>query len=146
MTKARQVKKNTGKGKASSIDGDLETITAAILHGIEGVEAIYLFGSLARGDADTSSDYDIAAVVQKVPEAYTEAIAAVRYALLGKTGRPVDLIVLDNDDLKSDSPILYEISRHHRLIHGRDVLSHAAKGGRNVRPIVMDGATIGYHV
>jgi len=145
MTKARQAKKNTGKGKAG-MDGDLQTITAAVLQGIEDVEAIYLFGSLARGDADTGSDYDIAAVVRKVPGAYTESVAAVRYALLGRTQRPVDLIILDHDDLKSDSPILYEISRHHRLIHGRDVLSEAATGGRNVRPIVMDGATVGYHV
>lgn len=128
------------------MDGDLETITAAVLQRIEGVEAIYLFGSLVRGDADTGSDYDIAAVVGSVPEAYTESVASVRLALLGKTGRSVDLIILDHDDLKSDSPILYEISKHHRLIHGRDVLSRTAPGGRNVRPIVMDGATIGYHV
>jgi len=146
MTKARQAKKNTGKRKPSGMDGDLETITAAVLQRIEGVEAIYLFGSLVRGDADTGSDYDIAAVVGSVPEAYTESVASVRLALLGKTGRSVDLIILDHDDLKSDSPILYEISKHHRLIHGRDVLSRTAPGGRNVRPIVMDGATIGYHV
>jgi predicted nucleotidyltransferase len=146
MKKARQPRKNTGKRKASGIDGDIQTITSAVLRGIEGVEAIYLFGSLARGDADTESDYDIAAVVRSVPEAYTESVAAVRHALLGKTGRSVDLIILDHDDLKSDSPILYEISKHHRLIHGSDILSRAAPGGRNVRPIVMDGATIGYHV
>ncbi|MDD5142464.1 nucleotidyltransferase domain-containing protein [Methanoregula sp.] len=146
MTKARQAKKNPGKRKTSGIDGDLETITAAVLPRIEGVEAIYLFGSLARGDADTGSDYDIVAVVDSLPEAYTESVAAVRHALLGKTSRSVDLIILDHDDLKSDSPILYEISKHHRLIHGRDVLSRAVPGGRKVRPIVMDGATIGYHV
>lgn len=81
-----------------------------------------------------------------VPEAYIESVAAVRHALLGKTGRSVDLIILGHDELKSDSPILYEISKHHRLIHGRDVLSRAVPDGRNVRPIVMDSATIGYHV
>lgn len=55
MTNARQAKKNTGKRKASGIDGDLGTITAAVLREIEGVEAISLFGSLARGDADTGA-------------------------------------------------------------------------------------------
>lgn len=145
MTKARQVRKNTGKGKAS-VDSDLETITAAVLREIEGVEAVCLFGSLARGDAGTASDYDIAVIVGAVPEAYTESVAAVRYALLGKTGRSVDLIILDHEDLKSDSPIVYEILQHHRLIFGKDVLSKAGLEERKVRPIVMDGATIGYHV
>jgi predicted nucleotidyltransferase len=125
---------------------DLEEIKASILCELDGVEAIYLFGSVARGHPGASSDYDIAVVVKKNPDTYIQKISDIRYTLLGKIRRPVDIIILDHEDLAVASPIAYEIMQHNRLLFGRDILMQLPGTLRNVRPIVMDGATIGYHV
>lgn len=134
------------KGMEPDIFSDLENIKAGILCELDGVEAIYLFGSLAQGNYDASSDYDIAVIVKRDPEAYIRKISAIRYSLLGKTRRSVDIIILDHEDLAVASPIVYEIRQHNRLLFGRDVLMQLPGTSGEVRPIVMDGATIGYHV
>jgi predicted nucleotidyltransferase len=127
---------------------DLEYIKASILYELEGVEAIYLFGSVAQGrNPDASSDYDIAVIVKRNPDANIQKISAIRYALLGKIKRPIDIIILDYEDLAVASPIVYEIVQHNRLIFGRDLLMQLPGSTlKEVHPIVMDGATIGYHV
>ncbi|KUG15595.1 hypothetical protein ASZ90_014742 [hydrocarbon metagenome] len=107
---------------------------------------MYLFGSLARGTSDPSSDYDIAVIVKEVPAAYIATISTIRYALLGKTRRPVDISILDAGDLDAVSPLVFEILRHNRLLHGRDVLSRISRDVPRVHPIIMDEATVGYHV
>ena len=125
---------------------DLEFIKASILSELEGVEAIYLFGSVAQGNFGTSSDYDIAVVVKRNPNAYIQKISNIRYALLGKIRRPVDIIILDYEDLAVASPIVYEIVQHNQLIFGRDILMQLPGTLRNVHPIVWMARTIGYHV
>jgi predicted nucleotidyltransferase len=126
---------------------DLEYIKASILYELEGVEAIYLFGSVAQGNPGASSDYDIAVVVKRTPDAYIQKISDIRYALLGKIKRSIDIIILDYEDLTVASPIVYEIVQHNRLIFGRDLLMQLPGSTlKDVHPIVMDGATIGYHV
>jgi len=125
---------------------DLEYIKACILYELEGVEAIYLFGSMAQGNFGASSDYDIAVVVKRNPKAYIQKISDIRYALLGKIRRPVDIIILDYEDLAVASQIVFEIVQHNRLISVRDILMQLPGMLSNVHPIVMDGATIGYHV
>ena len=125
---------------------DLEYIKASILYELEGVEAIYLFGSVAQGRSGASSDYDIAVIVKRNPDSYIQKISNIRFALLGTIKRPVDIIILDHEDLMVASPIVYEIVHNNRLIFGRDILMQFPGTIRNVHPIVMDGATIGYHV
>lgn len=136
----------TGYERNTDITGDLEQIRTIIIRELKDVESIYLFGSLVKGDFDESSDYDIAVIVKRSPDAYIGKISAIRYALLGKTGRPVDIIILDYPDLGVASPIVYEILQHNRLLFGRDILPLISRDIKRVSPIVMDGATIGYHV
>ena len=54
---------------------DLNSIKAIILNELEGVDAIYLFGSVAQGSPDASSDYDIAVIVERNPDAYIQKIS-----------------------------------------------------------------------
>lgn len=145
--------KNENRGKCrtgikmnTDSAGDLEHIRTIIIRELEDIESIYLFGSLVKGNFDESSDYDIAVVVKRSPDAYIRKISAIRYALLGKTSRPVDIIILDHADLKVASPIVYEILQHNRLLFGRDILPLITHDVKMVSPIVMDGATVGYHV
>ena len=125
---------------------DLERIKTCILGKLDGVEAIYLFGSRVKGDFVETSDYDIAIVVPRNPYNYIEKVAQIRYALLGKIKKPIDLIILDHNDFGFASPIIFEILQHNRLIFGEDILLRSAYIAKTVRPIVEDNATIGYHV
>lgn len=146
MPHIRPGKHNAGSDTDTESADDLARIRDAIIRELEDVVSIYLFGSLARGTSDPSSDYDIVVIVKEVPGAYIGTISAIRYSLLGKTRRPVDIIILDAEDLDTVSPLIFEILQHNRLLHGRDVLSRISRDVPRVHPIIMDGATVGYHV
>ncbi len=66
---------------------DLIKTVNAILKEISGIEAIYLFGSIAKGKENEKSDYDIAVIVREYPEKDMDKIARIRYSLLGKVKR-----------------------------------------------------------
>ena len=59
-------------------------------------ERIYLFGSVARGDGDADSDYDLLIVVPNdaLPERRRSRLA---YEVLRGTGTPVDALVFSHD-------------------------------------------------
>jgi len=59
-------------------------------------ERIYLFGSVARGDGDVDSDYDLLIVVPNdaPPERRRSRLA---YEVLRGTGAPVDALVCSHD-------------------------------------------------
>jgi predicted nucleotidyltransferase len=80
------------------------------------VSAVYLFGSTARGDAQTGSDVDVAVLFES-PQPGT--IDAPRFAIEGElervVGKPVDLVALN------DAPVDLRIRvlRHGRLLLDR---------------------------
>jgi predicted nucleotidyltransferase len=125
---------------------DLDAIVDRILKNVATVEAIYLFGSLARGTENTESDYDVVAFVNKPPESETDAIHNVRYPLLDKLSRPLDFIVIEVDDMAYPSVILYNIFRDRKLLFGRDVLKDYEKIASSMKPVIVNGATVGYYV
>jgi predicted nucleotidyltransferase len=59
-------------------------------------ESIYLFGSVARGDGDADSDYDLLIIVPNdaPPERRRSLLA---YEVLRGTGTPVDALVCSHD-------------------------------------------------
>jgi len=63
----------------------------------EDVAAVYMFGSVARGEGGADSDVDIAVLYGKPVE---PGLAGLKLALAGdieeRLGRRVDLVVLDN--------------------------------------------------
>lgn len=78
-----------------------------------GLAALWVFGSVARGEEHEGSDLDLAALFRRRPSA-TELLDA-RAELALELGRDVDLV-----DLASASPILaMQVARHGRLV--RDV-------------------------
>jgi predicted nucleotidyltransferase len=125
---------------------DLEIVVSRIIEQLDGVEAIYLFGSLARGTENAESDYDVVAFVSKLPSNDTEAIFRVRYPLIGKLKRQLDFIVIGLEDLLYPSVILYNIHREARLLYGRDVLKDYERIASGMKPVVVNGATVGYYV
>ncbi len=125
---------------------DLKKIVNAILKELSGIEAIYLFGSIAKGKENERSDYDIAVIVREYPEKDMDIIAKIRYSLLGKIKRPLEILLICTDDLEYSSPFLYEIYHAGRLLFGTDVLLRCKNVVENIRPIIAEGNTVGYHV
>ena len=125
---------------------DLKKIVNAILKEINGIESIYLFGSIAKGKENERSDYDIAVIVREYPEKDIDIIARIRYSLLGKIKRPLEILLIGMDDLEYSSPFLYEIYHASRLLYGTDILLRCENVVKNIRPIIAEGNTVGYHV
>lgn len=125
---------------------DLEKIVKTILKEISGIEAIYLFGSIAKEEENERSDYDIAVIVREYPEKDIDIISRIRYSLLGKIKRPLEILLIGMDDLEYSSPFLYEIYHASRLLYGTDILIRCKSVVENITPIIAEGNKVGYHV
>ncbi len=121
---------------------DLEKIVNTILKDISSIEAIYLFGSIAKGEENEKSDYDIAVIVREYPEKDLDKIARIRYSLLGKLKRPLEILLIGMDELEYSSPFLYEIYHASRLLYGTDILIRCKSVVENIRPIIAEGNTV----
>jgi predicted nucleotidyltransferase len=100
---------------------ELESQLRSILARHPEVRLAYLFGSLARDRARTSSDIDIAVLADSPLSAETKT--AIIGEIAETTGRPVDLV----DIATAGEPLLGEVLKGRRLLgsatlHG-DLLS-----------------------
>jgi predicted nucleotidyltransferase len=125
---------------------DLKNIVTTILRETEGVVAIYLFGSVAKGTESELSDYDIGVFVNEYPVEDIDVMARIRLKLLGKIGRPLEVIFFDLKDLEYSSPILYEIYHHNRLVFGENVILRGEQAVRKMRPMARNGEIVGFYV
>ena len=125
---------------------DIKKIINSILNEIDHIEAIYLFGSIAKGKENERSDYDIAVIVREYPEKDMDIIARIRYSLLGKIKRPLEILLIGMDDLEYSSPFLYEIYHASRLLYSKDILIRCKSVVEKIKPIIAEGNTVGYHV
>jgi predicted nucleotidyltransferase len=79
-----------------------------------GVDAVWVFGSVATGDVRQTSDVDLAGLFRRTPSAME--LIETREELAHRVGRDVDLVDLDHA-----SPILaMQVLRHGRLLVDRD--------------------------
>ncbi len=130
----------------SATQEDLMIIKEAILRELKGVEAIYLFGSVAKGTQNEKSDYDIAIFVKKRPENKLDVLTNIRMGLNRKISRPIEPFILSLDDLKYPSPFLYEVYMNHYLLYGKNLIEKCKDVIKNIRPIIKNGVKIGYYV
>jgi predicted nucleotidyltransferase len=83
-------------------------------------ESIYLFGSIARGDGDAESDYDLLIIVPNDAPAERRQ-SRLAYEVLRGTGTPVDALVCSHDwffsrvHLRASLPAT--VLREGRLLH-----------------------------
>lgn len=129
-----------------AFNADMEKVTRRIREEISSAVAVYLFGSVAKGTQDNDSDYDIAVIVKDLPEDDIGLISNIRYSLLDQLQRPLDIVILALSDLEYPSPILYEIYHSRKLIYGQDILTNSKNVIEGMKPVTVDGATVGYYV
>lgn len=87
--------------------------TAAIVRILEplGIEALWVFGSVATGKARPDSDVDLAGLFKTSPD--LDALLGARADIAAVVGREADLV-----DLEAVSPVLaFQVVKHGRLIH-----------------------------
>lgn len=83
-------------------------------------ESIYLFGSIARGDGDAESDYDLLIIVPNDAPAERRR-SRLAYEVLRGTGTPVDALVCSHEwffsrvHLRASLPAT--VLREGRLLH-----------------------------
>jgi len=96
----------------------LETALAAFFDAApHGAVAVYLFGSVARGDDDEASDVDVAVLFDEPP---TATLTGGRLSLEGELERhlrrSVDLVVLND----ASADLVHRVLRDGRIVVDRD--------------------------
>jgi len=125
----------------NQINEDINLILKKILSTISksNVESIYLFGSIARGNITSKSDYDIAIIVKKYPKNDLSLISNIKCSLMDKVKRPLDIIILEPDDLKTSPQFLYELYNNNKKLFGQDTIKKfesIAKKSKPAKPVL----------
>ena len=74
------------------------------------LEALYLFGSAARGDARPHSDIDVAVIVRGYDhrEPWPTEISELTHGLWRKCGRPVGCLLFDAEEFATTEETIVE--------------------------------------
>lgn len=101
------------------MDPILEEIVRRLVGAVQP-EAVFLFGSRARGDATDESDYDVLLLVNEPTSEHYE-IARRGYAALLGLGTPVDILVMDRAHFeqrrRAASSLPATVEREGRLLY-----------------------------
>jgi uncharacterized protein len=94
-----------------SVDRELERVVAAIVAAVEP-EAVYLFGSRARGDSQPDSDFDLAIVAPDGSDRRRLAMRAYeRIATVDDRTIGVDLVVLTPRIMAAERDLMGSVAR-----------------------------------
>lgn len=77
------------------------------------IDRVVLFGSRARGDAHSDSDYDVAVFLKELPDRWRELdrLADLRVRFLDETGAFFDAKPYPAAAYRERSPLMHEIRR-----------------------------------
>jgi predicted nucleotidyltransferase len=81
---------------------------------------VVLFGSVAKGFADASSDVDVLVVVDRVSDDVRSAVAEVAFDVSVRFGEPIEYIVMGLEEYRAkslDNPFIYEVERFGRVLY-----------------------------
>jgi len=81
---------------------------------------VVLFGSVAKGFADASSDVDVLVVVDRVSDDVRSAVAEVAFDVSVRFGEPIEYIVMGLEEYRAKSlgnPFIYEVEHFGRVLY-----------------------------
>jgi len=128
------------------INSDIQLIVREIKKNIPlNIVSIILFGSAVKS-VKTAEDYDFLIVTKKKFLQEWVLAGIIKNNLLGKIGKPIDLVFLEEKDLKYGSPFLYEVSKKSKLIFGNDISRQLKKVCNKINPLIKGGSQVGWQV
>lgn len=85
------------KGTIKSLVADISSFeeATAFIRSRYPVDSIYVFGSVARGEADEGSDIDICVTIQRAEKRILDIMVDLHSGLSGILERPIDVVVYE---------------------------------------------------
>jgi len=129
------------------VNSDFNLIEKEIRKNIlkKDIISIILFGS-AVDSVEKANDYDFLIVTKKRIQLDWIIAGTIKYNLIGRVKKPVDIIFLEESDLKYGSPFLYEVGRKFKLISGKDISMQFKTINIGINPLMEGGCQVGWQV
>lgn len=90
---------------------DLSKMTEIFRENVQGIKALYLFGSYARGDERQGSDLDIAVIVKRRPEGIERSnLLNALHQKLGENNIAADIVFKPSEEFEMDKTIPVTLS------------------------------------
>lgn len=107
--------------------------------------SIILFGSAVTSDK-SAHDYDILIVTRKLPPHNWILAGEIKYRLLGKINKPLDIVFMEERDLAYASPFIYEVGQKSKVLYGKNMGSAFRRMSKNIQVFAEGGRHIGWQV
>jgi predicted nucleotidyltransferase len=81
---------------------------------------VILFGSVAKGFADVSSDVDVLVVVDRISDDVRSTVAEIAFDVSVRFGEPIEYIVMGLEEYRAkslDNPFIYEVEHFGRVLY-----------------------------
>jgi predicted nucleotidyltransferase/HEPN domain-containing protein len=81
---------------------------------------VVLFGSVAKGFADVSSDVDVLVVVDRISDDVRSTVAEIAFDVSVRFGEPIEYIVMGLEEYRAkslDNPFIYEVEHFGRVLY-----------------------------
>ncbi len=129
------------------VNSDFNLIEKEIRKNIlkKDIISIILFGS-AIDSVEKANDYDLLIVTKKRIQQDWIIAGTIKNNLIGKVKKPVDIVFLEESDLKYGSPFLYEVGHKCRLISGKDISGRFKTIGIVINPLMEGGCQVGWQI
>jgi hypothetical protein len=85
-------------------------------------------------------------MVSKFPENKIKKLADIRFGVEDRIKRPLEPHMMEIDDLKYASPILYEVYHNNKLIYGENIIARSSDIVGQIKPRLRNGRIVDYYV
>ncbi|MBI4980443.1 nucleotidyltransferase domain-containing protein [Candidatus Woesearchaeota archaeon] len=109
----------------------------------ENLSSVVLFGS-AVSSAAQANDYDLLIITKKKIQKEWQLAGKIKADL--KTDKPVDVVIMEEEDFKYPGPLVYEVCHKHRLLYGKNILPTKKAISKLVKPLFERGVKVGWKV
>ncbi len=120
-----------------------ECIKLCKAHLDENLSSVVLFGS-AVSSPSTANDYDFLIITKKRMHKEWQIAGKIKAGL--KTDKPVDVVIMEEEDFKYPGPLIYEVCHKHKLLYGKNILPTKKAISKLVKPLFERGVKIGWKV
>lgn len=111
----------------------------------ENLSSVVLFGS-AVSSPSSANDYDLLIITKKKIQKEWQIAGKIKAELIGKTDKPVDVVIMEEEDFKYPGPLMYEVCHKHKLLYGKNILPTKKAISKLVQPLFERGVKVGWKI